>query len=80
VYGDWGFDRKLSLGKGLNALFSGPPAPEKTMAAEVIAKELRLDLYKNRPVPNCQQIHRRDGKEPDQIFREALGSKRDSVF
>ena len=25
VYGDWGFDQKLSLGKGLNVLFSGPP-------------------------------------------------------
>jgi hypothetical protein len=46
VYGDWGFDRKLSLGKGLNALFSGPPGTGKTMAAEVIANELQLDLYR----------------------------------
>jgi hypothetical protein len=45
VYGDWGFERKLSLGKGLNALFSGPPGTGKTMAAEVIAHELHLDLY-----------------------------------
>jgi SpoVK/Ycf46/Vps4 family AAA+-type ATPase len=46
VYGDWGFDRKLSLGKGLNVLFSGPPGTGKTMAAEVIANALGLDLYK----------------------------------
>lgn len=46
VYGEWGFDRKLSLGKGLNALFAGPPGTGKTMAAEVIAHELQLDLYK----------------------------------
>jgi AAA+ superfamily predicted ATPase len=46
VYGDWGFDRKLSLGKGLNVLFAGPPGTGKTMAAEVIASELQLDLYK----------------------------------
>jgi hypothetical protein len=46
VFDDWGFDRKLSLGKGLSALFSGPPGTGKTMAAEVIANELGFDLYK----------------------------------
>lgn len=46
VYQKWGFERKLSLGKGQNVLFSGPPGTGKTMAAEVIANELQLDLYK----------------------------------
>ena len=46
VYTDWGFDVKLSLGKGLNVLFSGSSGAGKTMAAEVIAKESGLDLYK----------------------------------
>lgn len=46
VQGDWGFDQKLSLGKGLNALFCGPPGTGKTMATEAIASELQLDLYK----------------------------------
>lgn len=46
VFGDWGFDGKLSLGKGVNALFSGPSGTGKTMAAEIIAHELLLDLYK----------------------------------
>ena len=46
VYHDWGFDRKLSLGKGLNVLFAGPSGAGKTMAAEIIANELGLDLYK----------------------------------
>jgi SpoVK/Ycf46/Vps4 family AAA+-type ATPase len=46
VYGTWGFDRKLSLGKDLNVLFSGPSGTGKTMAAEIIAHELELDLYK----------------------------------
>ena len=46
VLGEWGFDRKLSLGKGLNALFAGPSGTGKTMAAEVIADDLGLDLYK----------------------------------
>lgn len=43
---EWGFDAKLSLGKGTNALFSGPSGTGKTMAAEIIAGELGLDLYK----------------------------------
>jgi SpoVK/Ycf46/Vps4 family AAA+-type ATPase len=46
VYNDWGFDRKVSLGKGLNILFSGPSGTGKTMAAEIIANELKLDCYK----------------------------------
>jgi SpoVK/Ycf46/Vps4 family AAA+-type ATPase len=46
VYHEWGFDHKLSLGKGLNALFAGPSGTGKTMAAEIIAGELGLDLYK----------------------------------
>ncbi|MCX9074678.1 MAG: ATP-binding protein [Candidatus Methanoperedens sp.] len=46
VYTDWGFDAKLSLGKGLNVLFSGPSGAGKTMAAEILAKEVGLDIYK----------------------------------
>ena len=46
VMGDWGFGKKLALGKGVNALFAGPSGAGKTMAAEIIANELDLDLYK----------------------------------
>lgn len=46
VLHQWGFDAKLSLGKGTNALFSGPSGTGKTMAAEIIAHELGLDMYK----------------------------------
>jgi SpoVK/Ycf46/Vps4 family AAA+-type ATPase len=46
VYGQWGFDRKLSLGKGLSVLFVGPSGTGKTMAADILAGELALDLYK----------------------------------
>ena len=41
----WGFGGRLSGGKGLNILFAGPSGTGKTMAAEVIAHELALDLY-----------------------------------
>jgi SpoVK/Ycf46/Vps4 family AAA+-type ATPase len=46
VYETWGFDRKLALGKGLAVLFAGPPGTGKTMAADVLAHTLELDLYK----------------------------------
>ena len=46
VFDHWGFDRKMSLGKGLNILFAGPSGTGKTMAAEIMAGELSLDLYK----------------------------------
>jgi hypothetical protein len=46
VLGEWGFGERLSRGKGVNALFAGPTGTGKTMAAEVIANELGLDLYR----------------------------------
>jgi AAA+ superfamily predicted ATPase len=45
VLGEWGFDRKLSRGKGTASLFAGPPGTGKTMAVEIIARDLGLDLY-----------------------------------
>lgn len=71
VFGAWGFGRKLSLGKGLNVLFSGPPGTGKTMAAEVIANELRLDLYK---IDLSQVVSKYIGeteKNLDRVFRAA---------
>lgn len=46
VMSEWGFDRRLSRGRGINALFSGPSGTGKTMAAEIIAAELGLDLFR----------------------------------
>ena len=46
VYADWGFERKLARGKGLSVIFAGPSGTGKTMAAEIIAGELGLDLFK----------------------------------
>lgn len=42
----WGFGRKLSYGKGINVLFAGSSGTGKTMAAEVLASQLGLDLFR----------------------------------
>jgi ATP-dependent 26S proteasome regulatory subunit len=46
VYETWGFGAKLSRGRGISALFSGPSGTGKTMAAEILANHLKLDLYR----------------------------------
>jgi SpoVK/Ycf46/Vps4 family AAA+-type ATPase len=45
VLSEWGFERKLPLGRGLNVLFAGPPGTGKTVAAQVLANELARELY-----------------------------------
>lgn len=46
VYYDWGFASRSMRGLGISALFAGESGTGKTMAAEVLANELRLDLYR----------------------------------
>ncbi|WP_369148407.1 ATP-binding protein [Streptomyces sp. R44] len=46
VYETWGFAGRLTRGLGVTALFAGPSGTGKTMAAEVLAHELGLDLYR----------------------------------
>ena len=46
VVQEWGFAGRLNRGLGISALFAGDSGTGKTMAAEVIANDLRLDLYR----------------------------------
>ena len=46
VYVDWGFASKMNRGFSISALLAGESGTGKTMAAEVIANELRLNLYR----------------------------------
>jgi hypothetical protein len=46
VHETWGFSAKGGRGLGVSALFTGDSGTGKTMAAEVIAGELALDLYR----------------------------------
>ena len=46
VYESWGFAAKSHRGLGISAMFAGPSGTGKTMAAEVLANDVRLDLYR----------------------------------
>ena len=46
VYQQWGFAAKSARGLGISALFVGESGTGKTLAAEVIAADLGLDLYR----------------------------------
>jgi AAA+ superfamily predicted ATPase len=74
VYGEWGFEHKLSLGKGLNVLFAGPSGTGKTMAAEIMTNELGLDLYKIDLATVVSKYIGETEKNLDRIFKEAQDS------
>jgi hypothetical protein len=46
VLDDWCFSRLTLLGRGTTALFAGPSGTGKTMATQVLARSLGLDLYR----------------------------------
>jgi AAA+ superfamily predicted ATPase len=46
VYDGWGFRAQMSRGLGISALFAGDSGTGKTMAAEALAHDLRLNLYR----------------------------------
>jgi hypothetical protein len=46
VYEAWGFASRGARGLGISALFAGASGTGKTMAAEVLARDLRLDLFR----------------------------------
>ncbi len=74
VYTDWGFETKLARGKGVNALFAGPSGTGKTMAAEIIARDLGLDLFKIDLSSVVSKYIGETEKNLEGIFREAHAS------
>lgn len=46
VLDGWGLGRLTPLGRGVTALFAGPSGTGKTMAAQVLARSLGLELYR----------------------------------
>ncbi|MEX1103989.1 MAG: ATP-binding protein, partial [Dehalococcoidia bacterium] len=71
VYEAWGFERKLSLSRGVIALLAGNSGTGKTMAAEVMANALGLDLYRIDLSAVVSKYIGETEKNLDAIFREA---------
>jgi hypothetical protein len=74
VYDEWGFARKSARGLGISALFVGESGTGKTMAAEVLARELRLDLYRIDLASVVSKYIGETEKNLRQLFDAAEGS------
>ncbi len=67
----WGVGQKLASSKGITILFAGPPGTGKTMGAEIVARELGLDLYKIDLSSIVSKYIGETEKNLEQIFSEA---------
>jgi SpoVK/Ycf46/Vps4 family AAA+-type ATPase len=70
----WGVGHKLASSNGVTMLFAGPPGTGKTMAAEVIAQDLGLDLYKIDLSTVVSKYIGETEKNLERIFTEAQSS------
>ena len=74
VLNKWNFSQIVPYGSGLTVIFSGPPGTGKTMAAQVIANELNMEMYR---IDLSQVIDKYIGeteKNIKQIFDQAKKS------
>ena len=74
VLEEWGVGQKLASSKGVTVLFAGEPGTGKTMAAEIIAGELKLDLYKIDLSSMISKYIGETEKNLERIFNEAATS------
>ncbi len=80
VFGEWGFGERLSDGKGICALFSGPSGTGKTLAAEVIANDLSLDLFRVDLARVVSKYIGETEKNLDQVFTDAYNANAILLF
>ena len=74
VLDEWGVGQKLASSAGVTVLFAGDPGTGKTMAAEIIAGELGLDLYKIDLSTVVSKYIGETEKNLERIFNEAQSS------
>ena len=75
VYEEWGFCKKMPYGQGVSMIFAGPPGTGKTMAAQVFAGELGLELYKVELSAVVSKYVGETEKNLNEIFSQAQKSQ-----
>lgn len=71
VYEEWGFLEKSAYGNGVSMIFAGPPGTGKTMAAQVMAGELDMELYRVELPAVVDKYIGETEKKLNRIFGEA---------
>jgi hypothetical protein len=74
VLEEWGVGKKLASSKAVTLLFAGEPGTGKTMAAEIVAAELGLDLFKIDLSTVVSKYIGETEKNLEKIFNEAQSS------
>lgn len=71
VFDDWGYRARLPYGRGVSALFSGPSGTGKTMTAQIIARELAVELFQVDLANTVSKYIGETEKNLDRIFKAA---------
>jgi hypothetical protein len=74
VLSDWGYERTVARTQGLKVLFAGESGTGKTMAAQVLAAELGLDLFRVDMATVVSKYIGETEKNLERIFSAADGS------
>jgi hypothetical protein len=74
VLSDWGYDRSVARTQGLKVLFAGESGTGKTMAAQVLAAELGLEIFRVDLATIVSKYIGETEKNLDRIFGAADGS------
>ena len=87
IFDEWGFGEKVTTGKGLCSLFRGDSGTGKTLAAEIMANELAMPLYRVRIPSIVSKYVGETEKNLQKCFHEAglagallLFDEADSIF
>jgi hypothetical protein len=74
VLSEWGYERTVARNQGIKALFAGESGTGKTMAGQVLARELGLDLFRIDLATVVSKYIGETEKNLDRIFDAAEGS------